>query len=81
MKNEPSQTHSLAAELSSEVGAANTSPPAPGPRPLRRWSVAELIARALAAPPADGIGPRVGGPISTVRAPPGSTAAICGYDC
>jgi hypothetical protein len=33
----------------------DTSPPAGGQRPLRRWSVAELIARALAAPPADGM--------------------------
>ena len=28
----------------------NASPPAGGLRPLRRWSVAELIARAVAAP-------------------------------
>jgi hypothetical protein len=27
------------------------SPPTAGPRPLRRWSVAELIARAVATPP------------------------------
>jgi hypothetical protein len=33
----------------------DTSPPAGGQRPLRRWSVAELIARAVAAPPADGM--------------------------
>jgi hypothetical protein len=29
----------------------DTSPPTDGPGPLRRWSVAELIARAGAAPP------------------------------
>jgi hypothetical protein len=29
----------------------DTSPPAGAQRPLRRWSVAELIARAVAAPP------------------------------
>jgi hypothetical protein len=29
----------------------DTSTRSAGPRPLRRWSVAELIARALAAPP------------------------------
>ena len=31
------------------------SPAVGGSQPLRRWSVAELIARAAAAPPADGI--------------------------
>jgi hypothetical protein len=38
------------------VADEDTSPPAAAPRPLRRWSVAELIARAAAAPRADGIG-------------------------
>jgi hypothetical protein len=33
----------------------NGSPPAGGRRPLRRWSVAELIARAVAAPFPDGM--------------------------
>jgi hypothetical protein len=32
------------------------SPTAGRPAPLRRWSVAELIARAVAAPPADAVG-------------------------
>jgi hypothetical protein len=37
------------------TAGGDTSPPAVGQRPLRRWSIAELIARAVAAPPADGL--------------------------
>jgi hypothetical protein len=49
------------AKLASAVTASppaageSTSQPARGQRPLRRWSVAELIARAVAAPPAGGM--------------------------
>ena len=55
MNNEPTQTHVLARDFIAEnpVGGENTSPPTAGPPPLRRWSVAELIARAVAAPPTD----------------------------
>jgi hypothetical protein len=37
----------------SPIAGEDPSPPATGRRPLRRWSVAELIARAVAAPTAD----------------------------
>jgi hypothetical protein len=36
--------------------AADTSRRAGAPGPLRRWSVAELLARALATPPTDAVG-------------------------
>jgi hypothetical protein len=36
------------------IAGQDTSPPPSGARPLRRWTVAELIARAVAAPPATG---------------------------
>ncbi len=70
MNNEPTRTRTLAEEIIAENAlgsglgrrrrnppdaAKNPSPPAAGPPPLRRWSVAELIARAFAAPPADGM--------------------------
>jgi hypothetical protein len=38
-------------ELSSAGPSASTA----SPRPLRRWSVGELIARAATAPPGDGV--------------------------
>jgi hypothetical protein len=37
----------------SPIAGEDTSPPASGRPPLRRWSVAELVARAVAAPTAD----------------------------
>jgi hypothetical protein len=37
----------------SPIASADTVVPASGRRPLRRWSVAELIARAVAAPTAE----------------------------
>ena len=37
----------------SPIAGEDTSPPATGRPPLRRWSVAELVARAVAAPTAD----------------------------
>ncbi len=44
-----------AAPANPPTASEDISPAAGGPPPLRRWSVAELIARAVAAPPADGI--------------------------
>ncbi len=37
----------------SPAAGADHSAPAAGPRRLRRWSVAELVARAVAAPPTE----------------------------
>jgi hypothetical protein len=56
MNNEPTRTQSLAGNLSAENAVGESAPPpAARPTPLRRWSVAELIARAVVARPADGI--------------------------
>jgi len=44
-----------AAPANPPTAGEDMSPAVGGPPPLRRWSVAELIARAVAAPPADGI--------------------------
>jgi len=44
-----------AGPANSPTAAQNASPPAGGPRPLRRWSVAELIARAVTAHSPDGM--------------------------
>ena len=42
-------------EVDGQIAASPTpAPPAGGSRPLRRWSVGELIVRALAARPAEG---------------------------
>jgi hypothetical protein len=51
MNNEPTRTHFHADGSGAENagGREHASPPAAGPSPLRRWSVAELIARAVAA--------------------------------
>jgi hypothetical protein len=38
-----------------ELSSAGPSASAAPARPLRRWSVAELIARAASAPPGDGV--------------------------
>jgi hypothetical protein len=38
------------------LARADKAPRAGEGRPLRRWSVAELIARALTAPPAESVG-------------------------
>jgi hypothetical protein len=45
----------LTADTESEPAQRGPSVSAAPRRPLRRWSVAELIARAAVAPPADGV--------------------------
>jgi hypothetical protein len=52
MSKEPTKTQDVnrVPERSSATGVG-TSPTASGARRLRRWSVAELLARAVAAPP------------------------------
>jgi hypothetical protein len=54
----PSATASepvIAGPSNPATAGQNATPPAGDRRPLRRWSVAELIARAVAAPSPDGI--------------------------
>jgi hypothetical protein len=48
----------LAASTESEPPNGGPSVSAGAPQPLRRWSVAQLIARAAVAPPADGVARR-----------------------
>lgn len=58
MNKEPARIHFLAGNFSGEntVGGEGASTPAAGTAPLRRWSVAELVARAVAARRLDGMG-------------------------
>lgn len=58
MSKETTRTNFLSGAFISQ-DTEDSSPPAVAARTLRRWSVAELIARAVPAPPADKHEPRL----------------------
>jgi hypothetical protein len=55
MSTEPNRIHPIPPAPKTETTQAYATTPSGRPRPLRRWSVAELIARAFAAPAAAGV--------------------------